>query len=253
MEITTQHPLYRTPILTPFSQELGAYHLREGFKLLFNTYPNDQTLACLFAQTALETGRFKKIQNNNFGNIKKLFSSLDQNLFTMFATGENLWDSKLNKTVYKWFEPPHIQTCFRHYEDPSEGAADYLALLGKRKRYLPAWNQALAGNAEQFSRELSKAVYYTADVEIYTKTLVSIYKEVLKKDFFNKIKDIKIEKESLTADIIDEEFIMNLVGVNNINSIDEMFKRNISDSMDEALEKEILELKPRKASWWKIF
>lgn len=247
---STTNPLYREPVLTPFSQQLGGFYLREGFKLLTSKYPSDQTLACLFAQTALETGRFKKIQNNNFGNIKKLF--INDDLFTMFATGENLFDKKLNRTVYKWFEPPHIQTCFRHYDDPACGASDYLALLGKRKRYLNAWNQALAGNAEAFSRELFKAGYYTANVEVYTKAIVSISKEFLKnKSFINEIKSIKIEQqESLVKDIIDEQLIINIVGINNEEEIYNYLQRYRSDDL-ESLNEEIANLKPIQLPWWK--
>jgi len=165
----------------------AAYSLREAWRIVYGKYPADKSLALLWAQSALETGRWKIIRNNNFGNIKKRHPNPkykirdDGHDFTMFRCNEILWDKKLKKSVLKWFDPPHTQTHFRSYLNPVEGAEDYIRFVSKRKRYRKAWAQVIAGNPEAYSHELKVAGYYTASEKKYTKGVVSLTNEFMRK------------------------------------------------------------------------
>lgn len=176
-----QHPGYDKVVKTILTEEEATYALREAFKKILGSYPSDKSLSLLFAQTALETGRWKLMNNNNWGNIKWSPALEGKRRFTMFATGENLWDARQKKVVYQWFEPPHHQTWFRSYPTATEGAEDYIDLLAKKARYVKSWAALISGDGELFGLELSKAGYYTADQKVYTKSLVSISNEFMKK------------------------------------------------------------------------
>lgn len=176
------------PKFTRKLSEAEATHaLREAWKIVYGDYPQDKSLALLWAQSALETGRWKIIRNNNFGNIKKRHANPkykikdDGHDFTMFRCNELLWDRKLKKTVVKWFDPPHIQTHFRAYPTPIEGAEDYIRLLSKKKNYAKVWKQVLAGDPVAYSHELKVAKYYTASEKKYTKGVVSLTSEFMRR------------------------------------------------------------------------
>src|SRR5690242_20203330 len=91
--------------ITTLSENEAVHILRESWFKLFNHYPSNDTLALLYAQSALETGRWKKIYNYNFGNIKR---NGDED-YCMFKCNEII----NGKTI--WFNPPHRQTWFRAY------------------------------------------------------------------------------------------------------------------------------------------
>jgi hypothetical protein len=174
------HKNYRPPIDTKLTIPQAVYALKEGYKSIFGKEPTDNIIKGLFAQTMLETGRYQLTKNNNWGNIKTSKERIDDGyLFTMFATGENL--TKNGVTKYEWFEPPHMQTWFRHYDTPEEGAADYIRFLSQRKRYAKAWEILQTGNIDAFSRELSARGYYTANVDKYTNTMVKLSQEYMRK------------------------------------------------------------------------
>jgi hypothetical protein len=165
----------------PLEQGEAAVALREAWKRVYNKYPSDESLALLWSQSALETGRWKKIRNYNFGNIKKRHANPkykvkdDTHYFTMFRCNEVL------KGKLKWFDPPHIQTHFRAYKTVIDGAEDYIVFVSKKKRYTKAWEQVLKGDPKAYSQELKKAGYYTASEEKYTKGVVSLTNEFLRK------------------------------------------------------------------------
>jgi len=152
-----------------------------------------QCLAALGAQLCLESGNGQKAHRYNFGNAKR--SKDWDGLFTRFRCDElfdlatatqaqrlgpcsvSLWkDGPLRRVV---LFPPHPWSEFVAFESAVEGAQKYVELLALRDRYRPAWSRAFAGDAAGFSRELGKAHYYTAEVEAYTKGLVSIAKRIL--------------------------------------------------------------------------
>jgi len=167
--------------ITELSEGEAAVALRNAWKRIYKSYPSNKSLALLWAQSALETGRWSIIRNYNFGNIKKRHANPkykitdDGQLFTMFRCGEII-----NKKQVM-FDPPHIQTHFRAYKTSTDGAEDYIRFVSKKSRYAKAWQEVIKGNPEAYSKELSLAGYYTASVSLYTKGVVRLTNEFNKK------------------------------------------------------------------------
>lgn len=157
--------------ITPLSEMDAGHGLNEAWKQLYGSYPSINSLALVWAQSALETGRWKSIHNFNWGNIKR---SNDED-YCMYRCNE-----KINGK-WVWFDPPHPQTWFRAYSSATEGACDYLSFLSKRPRYQKAWEAIEKGNVYNFGHELHQAGYYTADEQQYTHGLVSLTEEFKKK------------------------------------------------------------------------
>lgn len=153
------------------SEGEAAYALREGWNKLYGDYPSVDSLALLWSQWALETGRGKAIHCYNFGNIKR---SSDED-YCMYRCNEIL-----NGKV-EWFDPPHKQTWFRAYPSAVEGALDYIKFLSQRQRYQKAWAAIQAGDPALFGHELKVAGYYTANEAQYTKNIVSLTNEFKRK------------------------------------------------------------------------
>lgn len=157
--------------ITKLTELEAAQCLGEAWKSLYGQYPSTDTLAVLWAKTALETGRWKAIHCYNWGNIKR---SANEN-YCMFRCSEIIKGKEL------WFDPPHPQTWFRAYESATEGAIDYLKLLSQSKRYSKAWEAVHKGDPALFSHELKVGGYYTASESLYTKGVVSLTNEFKKK------------------------------------------------------------------------
>lgn len=153
------------------SEGEAAYALREAWNKLYLAYPSIESLALLWAQWALETGRGKAIHCYNFGNIKR---SSDED-YCMYRCNEIL-----NGKLY-WFDPPHKQTWFRAYSYCVDGAYDYIKFLSESSRYKLAWAAIQKGDPYLFGHELKMAGYYTADEVQYTKSIASLTKEFKQK------------------------------------------------------------------------
>lgn len=160
--------------VTKLSEVDAVKALKEAFKNIYKSYPSNNTLAILYAQTALETGRFAKgFHCYNWGNIK---SRPDDGFYwTMFRCSEVI------NGVNTFFDPPHDQCKFKAYKTAIEGAEDYINFLSKRKRYVAAWAALLEGNPEKYSHELKIAGYYTANEALYTKGVISLTNEFHRK------------------------------------------------------------------------
>jgi hypothetical protein len=165
------------------TESQAAIALYEAWKMIYGVVPTVDQLALLWAQSALETARWKEINNNNFGNIKKKHAPNDDgHNFTMVATGEYIWNNSLKKSIWKWFTPPDPETHFRSYSTVTDGAKDYISLLNKKTRYAKVWAVIMRGGSPaEFSHELAVAGYYTAKEELYTKGVVSLTNEFKKK------------------------------------------------------------------------
>jgi hypothetical protein len=193
------HPQYVKDNKANLTEPEAVFYLREAWKQIYNSYPSDRALAILFAQTALETGRFKSIHNYNYGNIKKVHKPDDGYKFTMFSAGE------MEKGKYVKYEPPAEPTHFRAYDSPLDGADQYIKFLSQRKRYLKAWQLLTAGDPKAYSFELYAAGYYTADPNSYTTTLMRLFDEFFRRKeelmcFVPPEKDETTEPESATVD-----------------------------------------------------
>jgi hypothetical protein len=240
-----KNKLYVPTTIKKFSEAEAAYGLRQAWKKIYGNYPNNKQLSLLWAQSALETGRWKIIRNYNFGNIKKKWANPkykirdDGHKFTMFATGENLWNHQKRKSEYHWFEPPHIQTHFRAYDSLVEGAEDYIRFVSQKKRYKKAWQEVLKGNPTAFSHELKLAGYYTAAEEIYTKGVVRLTKEFLKKAdvLLGWVPEVDSEPpEDKPEEIFTEwekQQILDQVSLSIHNSIEEYFANSNNKTPDD--------------------
>lgn len=181
--------IYLVDKLTSATKPEAVRALAVGARVLSGGLPTVDALACHVAQSALETGHWGSCHWWNFGNVKASTSYVG--FITMFGCNEVL------KGKVQWFHPSEqwgwpwrsqwilqhptsrandSQCRWRAYEDIDGGALAQLEFLAKRSRYAAAWRAAESGDPEAFSRALSAAGYYTASVESYTKTLVSLFR-----------------------------------------------------------------------------
>ena len=218
---------YVPEFIKELSEGEAAYALREAWSKIYGAYPSDESLALLWSQSCLETGRWKIIRNNNFGNIKKKhYQKLswkvipdDGHNWTMFATGENLWNKTLNKNEWHWFEPPHYQTHFRSYKDIVQGAEDYIKFICQNKRYEKSWQEVINGNPQAFSHELYVAGYYTASEQKYTAGIVRLFNEFMSK------KDTLLawapKKEVQIIEVIEDDEVSEVSAVSEVSEVSE--------------------------------
>lgn len=156
---------------TKLTEAEATYALREGWKLVFGEYPSIDSLAILWAQSALETGRWQHIWNYNFGNIKRH----DSHEWCMYTCSEVINGKNIQ------FSPPDPQTHFCSYSSAIIGAKEYIEFISKRPRYQEAWAQVLQGSAIKYCAALRKAGYFTADLIKYTTNVVRLCDEFYKK------------------------------------------------------------------------
>lgn len=170
------HPKYLSDELNASSEEEIFYAFKQGVKEIYGRDLPFDSLAILMAHSALETGKWRVgLHRWNFGNVRAYPSKLkDDEFFTMFKCGEIL----RGKEVF--FEPPHPNSAFRAFRSREEGIKHHLKFL-MRKRYKKAWEMILVGNAEGYSHELRAGGYYTANKKLYTRALVKLTSEYLKK------------------------------------------------------------------------
>ena len=227
-----EHPQYIPTKVTKLTESEAAIALQEGWSKYMGQTPKMETLAILWSHTALETGRWKMMRNYNWGNIKKRHAvpryriEDDGHLFTMFATGENLWNKQSKKYEYVWFNPPHTQTHFVAHKSVTDGATHYIDFLAKRTRYAKAWGKMIDGDPKAYSHELKVAGYYTASEALYTKHVVNLTSEFMRK--CDKLLDgINVEGMDLFTDE-EREQILNEVGM----SIEDYFVKTNGRAID---------------------
>src|SRR3990172_5873638 len=175
-------PQYVPCVITKLEEGEAVYALREAWKRIYGNYPTNKSLALLWSQWCLESGRGKFCRNYNFGNIKKRHSNAttkiedDGSLFAMF---ENVGEIINGKQVI--FQPPHLQTHFRAYKTVTDGAEDYIKFISQKKQYQKAWLAVIAGDPERFGHELKISGYYTASEQLYTKGIIRLTEEFMRK------------------------------------------------------------------------
>jgi hypothetical protein len=159
----------------------AAVALKAAWNSCFQADPSNDSLALLWAQSALETARWKAIHCYNYGNIKKRHANPQFNIeddghdWCMYRCNE-LLNGKLC-----WFDPPHPQTHFRAYSTAEEGAKDYINFVANRSRYKKAWQEVMNGDPAAYSHELKVAGYYTASEDLYTRGVVALTNEFKQK------------------------------------------------------------------------
>ena len=151
----------------------AAYALKHAYARVFGSDPSQETLAILLGQTALETGRFKVgFWDYNWGNIKA--SASYDGYIQFFECSEIINGREI------FFKPPHPQCRFRAYLTPTDGAVDYIHFL-TGSRYAKALVQLKAGKVVEYTTELKKAGYFTANLTKYILAMKSLYSEFMKK------------------------------------------------------------------------
>jgi hypothetical protein len=156
---------------TPLLEDQAAYYLNQGWKELFGSAPSLKSLAILWAQSALETGRWKYLRNNNWGNIKKR----DGIKYTSYECSEVINGVNIN------FKSYHPETFFAAWDTPLDGAKGYLKFISEKSRYKPAWIKLQAGDPVGYVYALKSGGYFTAPVDSYLKTVMSLYNYFLSK------------------------------------------------------------------------
>ncbi len=170
-ETRPDDPNFMDCVKTPLTEEEATYYLKAAWKSIYGVYPSVNSLALLWAQSAGETGRWKLLRCNNWGNIKRRKSDTTLK-WTSYDAGEVLADGK-----HYMFYPYHPQTHFAAWEDPLDGAEYYIRFLSGRERYKKAWVEVMAGDPVAYCRELKKAGYFTADLAHYTRGVVRLTNE----------------------------------------------------------------------------
>jgi len=150
--------------LTQLSPSEAAAALAAAYQQLIGVPPSQAVLALLLAQSALETGNWKKIHNYNFGNQK---AGASFPLIVQFRCSE------IVNGAEKFFDPPAPECNFRAYESAAAGALDYLRVLHAR----PHWWQGLqTEDPSAFVDALATPPkYFTANPAIYKSALTSLF------------------------------------------------------------------------------
>lgn len=133
-------------------------------------FPKRESVLCVLAQNALETGFGKACHGWNLGNAKHIKG--DGRGWSMFKCNEVLAGK------VEWFSPPHPQTWFRAFDALDAGSKDYLDML--RERFDKSWPAIEAGDVETFGHALKVQRYYTADESAYVAGLKRIYDQIAK-------------------------------------------------------------------------
>lgn len=153
-----------------------------------------EVVGLVLAKCALEVGRFQKIWNNNFGNIKP-GASWSGN-FTCILLNEVI-DGRI-----RWFAPDgevirlqggsftpiagervqvppgHPQTRMRHYANRYDGAHGYVDFMRGKAAM---WNALQQGEPVGFVAAMKRGGYFTADEAPYAKAVSSLFREFMLK------------------------------------------------------------------------
>lgn len=166
---------YVEPEVTPLSFSEAQEALRWAMGS-----PTLEQLALCLAKSALETGRWQKIWNHNFGNVKAGGSYVG--MYTCIRLNEVL------KGKVEWFNPGsegfavppgHPQTRMRAFANAWDGAQEYMGVM--RARFTKAHDAMLTGDPVKYVRVLKASGYFTADEAPYLKAVQSLHREFIAK------------------------------------------------------------------------
>ncbi len=182
--------VYVEPVLTPLTFDRAVECMRQGIHIATGEPPTERALALALAKTALETGRWQKMWNHNWGNVKcnddyhGMFTCITLN---EVINGRTVWfapDGQLDRkdgdvTGLAWAVPPgHPQTRMRAYANGFDGAQQYVDFVANG-RYRDAWARLLDGDAAGYVHELKRKGYFTADEATYRRAVERIHAEFL--------------------------------------------------------------------------
>jgi hypothetical protein len=184
--------------LTPITPADLLRALWRSWIALHQQSPHPNSLLVLIAHWALETGWGKSCHCYNLGNVKS--SPSDSRDYCYFECGEEIPQAKADaerkahpdliriKRAYTGSHgvqmasivvlPKHPWSRFRAFARLDDGARDYLVLL--RSRFDRAWPAVLDGDPGRFVDALKSQGYFTANIEPYRSSVVSIYNGLTK-------------------------------------------------------------------------
>ena len=156
-------------VATPLSEGQATYCLNLAWIKLFDSAPSINSLAILWSQSCLETGRWKLLRNHNWGNIKKVSGEK----YTSYFCSEVL--NGINVNFYSY----NPQTFFGSWDSALDGAVFYINFVANRPRYKKAWVALQEGNPTKYVTELKNGGYFTAPLNSYLATVMKLYNEFL--------------------------------------------------------------------------
>jgi hypothetical protein len=148
-----QQPLHRPAVLTPLSRSELLVALWNGHLEHAGFEPSKNRLAMAWAQVAGENLHGKIVYNHNLGNVGPYRP--DQPYFVIGRTHR-----------------------YRHFEEFIDGAKAY---WGTVRRCTSAMRMFDAGNPAKAAEYLRKCGYYEADLDVYSRTMTSLYWLALRK------------------------------------------------------------------------
>ncbi|HYQ29545.1 MAG TPA: hypothetical protein VER04_20075 [Polyangiaceae bacterium] len=152
--------------LTPLTRQDAAAALAEAYARVTGGSPSARILALLLAHTAFETGRWQKLHNFNFGNVKATPSF---SFITQFRCSE------VENGVEQFFDPPDPHCNFRAYTNPADGAVDYIKVLQSRPHW---WAGLQTEDPAAFVAALATPPkYFTGDPAAYKRAMASLFDE----------------------------------------------------------------------------
>jgi hypothetical protein len=154
---------------TPQTEVDVARLLVQAHQLVFANPPSDQRLSVAWAHIALEHGRGRDIECNNFGNIIMPENALGD-FYVLKATERTRKNAKAR--LDKWEQ---VNMRFRAYRSPLDGAVAYWKLI--RDRYTDALSFFDQGNGFLAARRLAESGYMTAEPQPYASAMGSLQQE----------------------------------------------------------------------------
>lgn len=152
--------------LTPLTRQEATSALVEAYTRATGGAPSTRVLALLLAHTALETQRWQKLHNFNFGNAK---ADLSYPLIAQFRCSE------VENGIEQFFDPPDPHCNFRAYADAADGAVDYLRVLQSRAHW---WNGLQSEDPNAFVDGLATVPkYFTGNPAAYKRAVASLFDE----------------------------------------------------------------------------
>lgn len=146
--------------LTPLTEAQAAGALSTAYKRVTGVFPTQRILELLMAQTAQETGRWLRLHNYGFGNLKASASNA-------YYQGFRCWEVVNGQTV--WYEADNPMCRFAAYLTPEDGAEQYIRLLQKRAHW---WNGLQTGTVEGFVSGLTTVPkFFTGDAGVYARNM----------------------------------------------------------------------------------
>lgn len=152
--------------LTPLTAGQAAAALSTAYQRVTGAFPTQRILGLLVAQTAQETGRWQRLHNFGFGNLKASAANA-------YYQGFRCWEVVNGQTV--WYEADNPMCRFAAYLTPEDGAEQYIRLLQKRPHW---WNGLQTGTVDGFIAGLTTVPkFFTGDAGVYARNMTQFISE----------------------------------------------------------------------------